>query len=176
MDMHPAHISGGHDVTRLACAAAAAAAGAVRASLSGLAEAQDDAAQQALLASVMQQYLMALKPRDRSLLALRIGIELPDHSSTYASSSTSSQQASSGVAMSAVRVSSSSAAGGAGDEQQGMSLEQLAAHFNVKSRQRAHQLMEAAVAQLRQRLQAAAGQDAQVAQLLGLAGSSGTEL
>jgi hypothetical protein len=126
----------------------------------------------------MQQYLMALKPRDRSLLALRIGIELPEtHGSTYASSSTNNQQASSGSwGVSAGGIAAGVTGDGAGDEQQGMSLEQLAQHFNVKSRQRAHQLMEAAVGQLRQRLQAAAGQDAQVAQLLGLAGSSGTEL
>jgi hypothetical protein len=127
----------------------------------------------------MQQYLMALKPRDRSLLALRIGIELPDSDSTYTSSTSSHQQVSSSKpAVSAAGVLAAAAAAGAraGDEQQGMSFEQLAQHFNVKSRQHAHQLMEAAVGQLRQRLQAAAGQDAQVAQLLGAAGISGTKL
>jgi DNA-directed RNA polymerase sigma subunit (sigma70/sigma32) len=121
----------------------------------------------------MQQYLQALNPRDRSLLALRIGIQLPKDNTSPASSSNTAQQANGGS------LAASSAAGpavvSAADEQQGMSLEQLAKHFNVKSRQRAHQLMEAAVVQLRQRLQAAASQDAQVAQLLGLAGSSTAE-
>jgi hypothetical protein len=145
------------------CYPASAAAGAVRASLSGLAEAQDDAAQQALLATVMQQYLQALQPRDRHLLALRIGIQLPDFPAS-SSSSSSSSAAPAGMA------GSVPAAGDA--QQQGMSLEQLAKHFNVKSRQRAHQLTEAAVVQLRRRLQEAAGRDAEVAQLLGMAGSS----
>ncbi|WIA10686.1 hypothetical protein OEZ85_010866 [Tetradesmus obliquus] len=144
----------------------AVAQGGLRASLSGLAEAQDEAAQQALLAAVMQQYLQTLQPRDRSLLALRLGIPQPDSSTAQHTTSSTS------VTLSIAGLAAAGAADVDGRSQQGMSLEQLAQHFGVKSRQQAHKMMEAAVGQLRRRLQAAAGQDAAVAQLLGVPGSS----
>lgn len=119
-----------------------AAAGAVKAARSGLHEEQDEAAQAELLAAVMQHYLMTLSARDRSLLALRIGIRLP----VTRSPATSSTATGSGDAAPIAPEQQYSSANIRADTQllidvvvevQSMSLDELAQHFNLNSRQRA---------------------------------------
>lgn len=172
-----------------------ARAGAVKYARSGLEDEQQLAEASKSLAAVMQQFFMCLEPKDRTLLALRLGVISPDsiEMGSNASGGSGSDSNSSSSQGSHTRQTGRPAPGQAKiadripaisedtllrslesmqsleGSDEGMSVAELSRLFNMP-RQRGHQLMQRVVQRLRDRLQEAAGGDAELAMLLAAAG------
>lgn len=158
-------------------------AGAVKSARQGLKEEQQAAEEAKSLAAVMQQSILSLEPKDRTLLALRLGLVDPSTIAAAAAAATSVDAASDRPAKRREKISDripviptdtllhnleSVESLEDYNTRTGLSVAELSRLFNMP-RQRGHQLFQGVVQQLKESLRNAARSDAELALLLAAA-------